>query len=233
MIINPYKYPFIVLEGPDGCGKDTVVASLDAYCNERGINVAFTVEPTAGKYGREVRSVLGNKGMDASGRKLSSDEIQLLFVRDRLVHRLDEQEWLRSRPVFSNRDWESTCAYYRAFGGDIADIVRMHEEEFDTAAGEFFVADLTVIVDIEPAEAQRRQKELFAKLGKEMDHFEDDIKKRENIREAYLALPGILTKLDVPHNIKIVNGMQSKDQVFADVLAHIRAAFREKIGVKF
>lgn len=228
MIINPYKYPFIVIEGMDGCGKDTAVESLRKHFGEKAI---FTMEPTNSTYGQEVRQVLNNKGRDIYGKQLQPEDIQRLFTRDRLSHRFDESQWLRSRPVFSNRDWESTCAYYAAYGGDIADIVRLHEEEFNAAGGEFFVSDLTVIVDITPEEAVRRQ----IAQGKQFDHFEDDMKKREKIRRAYLDLPKTLAELvpAVPFNIRVIDGMQSKGEVFADVLALARETFTRKIEGKF
>lgn len=228
MKINPHKFPLIVIEGMDGCGKDAVIESLRKHFGEKAI---FTAEPTNSSYGREARQVLNNKGRDIHGKQLQPEEIQRLFTRDRLSHRLDESQWLHPRPVFSNRDWESTCAYYAAYGGDIADIVRLHEEEFRVAGGEFFVSDLTVIIDITPAEAIRRQ----IVQGKTFDHFEDDIKKREKIRRAYLDLPRTLAELvpDVPFNIKFVNGMQSKEKVFAEALALARATFARKIGQEF
>lgn len=228
MKINPYKFPFIAIEGMDGCGKDTIIALLKTHFGERAV---FTAEPTESSYGKEVRHVLDNKGKDIYGKQLAPEEIQLLFTRDRLSHRLNEEQWLHSRPVFSNRDWESTCAYYAAYGGDIADIIRLHEEEFEIAGGEFIVSDLTVIIDITPEEAVRRQ----VAQGKTFDHFEDDVKKREKIRRAYLDLPRTLADLvpDVPFNIRIVDGMRSEREVFVDVFILACTAFRQKTGREF
>jgi thymidylate kinase len=232
MIINPYKFPFSVIEGMDGCGKDTIIVFLKAHFGERAV---FTVEPTDGTYGRQFRYALAHQGKDIHGRQLSPEEIQRLCVWDRIGHRVEEARSLHVKPVISNRDFESTCAYYQAFGGNVADIALMHEEEFYNAGGEFFVSDLTVIIDITAEEALKRQVKSFAAQGKKFDHFEDDMKKREKICQAYLALPQTLKDLrsEVSFNIHIVDGMQSKEEVFAEVLTLVRETFKQKTGEDF
>lgn len=250
MIINPHKYPFIVFEGMDGCGKGAQIEMLKHYFLDNGIVAHFTKEPVEGPgtIGTIIRSILNDGGVvpdipvciddplkkvpwvvelieSKRGKSLASEELQLLYVADRILHRNGESIFLKQRPVISDRDWESTLAYHIAFGGSPMWVFDQHEKLFKKAGMEFFVSDLTIIIDITAKEAIKRQQS----MGKKFDYFEDAVTKREKIRQAYLELPeGLKLLSDLSLNIQIVDGMRPKEEVFQDVLEHVEEVMRSK-----
>lgn len=49
---------FIVLEGPDGSGKSTVIKHIRKYLEDRGIDVVETREPGGTAIGESIRRIL-------------------------------------------------------------------------------------------------------------------------------------------------------------------------------
>jgi dTMP kinase len=233
MIINPGPNPFIVLEGVDGCGKTSLIKGLKKYFNERPKleKPHFTAEPTTdGEIGKKIRRILDNGGVDESGRKLSREELQSLYIKDRFEHRRGEGQLLKCWPIISDRDWESTLAYYMSYGGDPQWVVDEHERIFREAGRDFFVPDLTLVIDVSAEVAYERQKVMGKKLG----FFETDLAKIRRRVDAYRSLPKVLAELvpSMPHNIVFIDGTQSPEAVREDVLAHFRAVFLYKTGIK-
>ncbi|MFW5807924.1 MAG: dTMP kinase [Spirochaetota bacterium] len=68
---------FLLLEGIDGSGKSTVASILHDTLQSRGIASAVYSEPTRGKYGKEIRTLLGS-------RKPDNTILLELFIQDRL-----------------------------------------------------------------------------------------------------------------------------------------------------
>ena len=142
MIINPGPNPFIVLEGVDGCGKTSIIKGLQKYFDDRPKieKPYFTAEPTTdGEIGQRIRRILDNSGVDELGHKLTREELQTLFIQERLYHRRSEAQFLKRWPIISDRDWESTLAYYVSYGGDPKWVVDKHEQIFCEAGRDFFI----------------------------------------------------------------------------------------------
>ena len=91
---NPYNFPFVVIEGIDGCGKSTLIEKLRQWDERYHIGSIFTREPTHGKYGEKIRRILQNKGMDENGLFVDSCSLQELYFYDRLEHRRIEAVFL-------------------------------------------------------------------------------------------------------------------------------------------
>ncbi len=71
---------FIVIEGPDGCGKSLHSGLLVERLQVHGHKVLLTDEPTTSEIGKDIRTIL-------SGQKTyQPDTIQLLFCADRAEH---------------------------------------------------------------------------------------------------------------------------------------------------
>jgi dTMP kinase len=218
MQINPYKFPFIALEGIDGCGKSLQVGRLLRWLNANtSVDVFLTREPTDGFFGRKIRNIISGK------QKMSPRELQILFVKDRKEHRGKEAKVLNFRPVVSDRDFLSTFAYGMAEGLDPLWIFQQHERILEKL---FFIPDLMLIIDVEPIEALRRQSE----KGKQFDRFEKYLQNREKTREAYLEIPQILKELapNIDARIKVVNGSPSEKEVFKVILSHVKEIFWQK-----
>lgn len=233
MIINPGKNPFIVFEGVDGCGKTTLIKRLDKYFDERPklTKPQFTAEPTTdGEIGKQIRRILDNGGRDENGKKLSREELQTLFIMERLHHRRSEGQFLKCWPVISDRDWESTLAYYMSYGGDPKWVVDEHERIFREAGKEFFVSDLTLVIDVPAEVAHGRQHA----MGKSLDYFEDNLAKIRLRVDAYRSLPKVIESLvpNIAGNIALIDGTCSPDEVFENVLACLREVFLRKADIK-
>ena len=80
---------FIVVEGPDGSGKTTLVKQLVDWWDNHDAPVCSTVEPTNGPIGSLIRQVLtGRLAMDqqSPARPPDANTMALLFAADRSDH---------------------------------------------------------------------------------------------------------------------------------------------------
>ncbi|GAB3557823.1 hypothetical protein GCM10027344_05840 [Spelaeicoccus albus] len=141
---------FIALEGGDGAGKSTQAAAIAAWLEERhGVGVVVTREPGGTETGVKLRDVLLSDG------GVPPRAEALLFAADR-GHHVDTliRPALRAgRAVITDRYMDSSIAYQGA-GRDsdsemIADLSRW------ATAG--LLADVTVVLDVDPVEAARRR----------------------------------------------------------------------------
>lgn len=219
MKINPYPFPFVVLEGIDGSGKSTLLKGVDEYLQDKRVPFYVTAEPTDLEYGKRIRRILDDNGRDENNNKVAAKDLQRFYILDRLNHRKSEGEFLKTMAVISDRDWESTLAYASAFGVSPQWVINEHERMACKAGMELFFSNLTLVVDVTPKEALRRQKA----MGKILDYFESDIVKREKLREAYLSLPMVLPQLlsYIPFNIKVIDGMRPEKEVLQSALSYI------------
>ncbi len=224
MKINPYKYPFIAIEGIDGCGKSTLMEKLEKWDKDRSVGSIFTKEPTDGDWGQLIRLILKNDGYDISGKKIKPNELQKVYIWDRLEHRQVESAFLEKYPIFSDRDFPSTMAYGMAEGLEPWWILRKHEE----IMGEYFFApDLILILDLPAEEAIKRIK----KSGKEADYFEKKLVLQKKIRDSYLSFSGLMKEYysDIRINIQIIDAMPSPAEILKASLVWIDKVFQEKL----
>ena len=135
---------FIVLDGPDGCGKTTQLELLAGYLNNEGIEVVKTHDPGGTKIGDQIRHLLkyGAKGiMD-----IHTETMLFMASRARLVAEVIKPAIEKGKTVLCDRFISSTCAYQGSSGYPLEKIIEL---------GKFAVGDvwpnLTIIIDI-PAE---------------------------------------------------------------------------------
>lgn len=107
---------FIVLEGPDRCGKTFHAKALAQRLRDEGYDVLHTAEPTDGPIGKEIRRCL------VPGHNLSPERLQLLFSADRALHLAEtvEPALQRGTIVVCDRYIPSTLAFGEAAGIDPA-----------------------------------------------------------------------------------------------------------------
>ncbi len=140
---------FVTFEGAEGSGKSTALAKLEAWLVERGARVVTAREPGGTPAGERIRSIL------LESERLERYASLLLFqaARAQLVATVIRPALDRHAVVLCDRFTDSTLAY-QGFGEG------MPVEEIRTLnrlATGGLAPDLTLLLDIDPAEGLRRR----------------------------------------------------------------------------
>jgi len=148
-LVSKLRGKFIVLDGPDGCGKTTQIKLLAEHLKKKGVEVVTTHDPGGTKIGDQIRQPLkyGAKGnMD-----VHTETMLFMASRAQLVAEVVRPALEKSKTVFCDRFISSTCAYQGSSGYPIEKIIEL---------GRFAVEDvwphLTIIIDV-PAEEGRER----------------------------------------------------------------------------
>ncbi len=207
---NGARGKFIVFEGTDGSGKSTQLKSLVKYLGEKGVSCFVTHEPTDSPFGAVLRSCL-------TGR-IDTDEhtIAALFAADRLDHIHNPVNGILKKlnegvNVFCDRYYLSSFAYNGGF------VPLDWVVSLNAPAREALKPDLTVYIDIDPAQSMAR----VAKRG-ETERYED-IERQKQIRRNYFDL----FKRFPDENVAIVKSMDDKNET----QKNLRAVVCKTLGV--
>ena len=168
---------FIVLEGGDGVGKSTHAARLADYLAERGETVVRTREPGGSELGVEIRNiVLHHRG------HIDPRAEALLYAADRAHHiaTVVRPALERGEIVLQDRYIDSSVAY-QGSGRDLgADEIR----DLSMWATRDLRPDLVILLDVDPAEANRR---MTSERG-ELDRLESEaVEFHHRVRDAFLS----------------------------------------------
>lgn len=205
------KGKFIVLEGIDSCGKDTQQDLLQKYFDEQNIpfqSVRVLDENDALQ--SRLRQVVFNPDF-----RFDTNAEIFLFWADKLEMMSKIKKAVESgKNVLVNR-WELSQYAYQIHGKQRADLKDITEK-----AGLFLEKDLKpdlyILFDISAEESQKRKFVRTQTMGKFEDYY-DNAKK--DFVERVIA--GYKTEIQkFPH--VIINGEQSKEEVFQEVLNAIK-----------
>ena len=150
---------FIVIDGPDGCGKSTQAELLVQWLNEHGISSVRFRDPGGTAIGEKIREILLNPEHLA----MSTETEVLLYMSARI------QLWLEKiapalhdkKCVILDRWLSSTYAYQGWAGGFGVDkVIRLAEDCLERVW-----PDLTIILDIDTRNASQR-------LNRQLDRME-------------------------------------------------------------
>lgn len=176
----------IAVEGIDGAGKTTQAKILLDTLTQKGYDVIYLHEPTAGNWGRKIKELATN------GRHKIKPETELeFFYLDRLE---DVEKNIRpalqgKKIVIMDRYYFSNVAYQGARGLDPDLIERKNERIAPTP-------DITIILDLNPEVALKR---IRYKRNETPNYFERK-KYLERVRQAFLKC------FSNRPNIKIIDG---------------------------
>ncbi|MBI5185525.1 MAG: dTMP kinase [Nitrospinae bacterium] len=139
----------IAFEGIDGAGKSTQVRLFEEYLDNRGIESLFLREPTNGRWGKKIRSLLEEKDG-----KISPEDAFRLFTMDRRenVKKNILPALGSGRMVVLDRYYFSSIAYQGALGIDPG-LIRSSNESFAPKP------DLVFLLEITPRKGLRRIEE--------------------------------------------------------------------------
>lgn len=140
---------YIVIDGIDGTGKTSLIIELSNRLRNKGFIPVTLVEPSFGKYGREVRSLIQSNNRDIEKEKD-------LFTRDRIDH-IERTinpllNIIKTSPQFviiQDRGYLSYPAY-QARNEEEVDILLQDHAKFTP------VPDFIFILDLQPEKAIER-----------------------------------------------------------------------------
>ena len=194
---------FITFEGCDGSGKSTQLRLLSDYLTKQNIPHIFTREPGGGKISEAIREILLNgKNMEMT------DECEaLLYAASRVQHLSDRVEpaLKEGKLVICDRYVDSSLAY-QAYARGLGDAFVRQINDF---ALKNYLPDVTIFIDLSPEDAFKRKHgaDPNDRLEKAGSAFHD------RVYEGYKAV----AKAE-PKRVVCVDGKQTPDAIFADVL---------------
>ncbi|MCO4274818.1 dTMP kinase [Pseudarthrobacter sp. HLT3-5] len=170
---------FIAFEGGDGAGKSTQAARLAETLETRGLTVLRTREPGGTPIGEKLRSLV----LDHGHGHIDAHTEALIFAASRAAHasQVIRPALERGEVVLTDRYIDSSVAYQGA-GRDLGTDAVRTLNEWATSG---LQPDLTVLLDVDPADGRRRRTAGDAaedRLESEADAF------HSTIRGAFLEL---------------------------------------------
>ena len=138
------------MEGLDGCGKSTQLERLAEALRERGLKVLVTREPGGTPLGEGVRDLLTS---EASNAIVPTAELFLIVgARAQHVAECVRPALASGHVVISDRYTDSTVAFQGYGRGLDLGLI----EKMNAAATGGLRPDLTIVLDLEPEQAQAR-----------------------------------------------------------------------------
>ncbi|MBD5632544.1 MAG: dTMP kinase [Clostridia bacterium] len=145
------KGKFITFEGCEGSGKSTQLRLLSEYLTEHGVDFIMTREPGGSEISEEIRSIILNGKNTAM-----CDECEALLYAAARIQHLKEKvapALERGKLVICDRYVDSSLAYQ----GYARGLGTEYVANINAFALEKFNPDLTVFLDISPADAFNRK----------------------------------------------------------------------------
>ena len=218
---------FISLEGGEGAGKSTQAALLARRLGDAGVPVTLVHEPGTTVLGNYLRDYL------KSNRPISKEAELLLFeaARAQLVSEIIRPSLNRGMTVVSDR-FEASSVAYQGYGRRIAVDAVHRLNEFAVQGA---LPDMTILLDIAPAEGLRRtgNPQLALELGPleepnstrqdtaDTRRFEEQpLGFHTRVREGFLRLARAN-----PERWVVVDARSSADGVWEEIWGHVAARF--------
>jgi dTMP kinase len=194
---------FLVLDGPDACGKSTQAAMLGEWIKSQGVEVATYRDPGTTVVGEKIREIL----LDPANEKMEVNVEVLLYMAARA------QLWAErigfdleaGKCVVMDRWISSTCAYQGHAGGfGIDEVVRLCEDCLERVW-----PDVTVILDVDVEMAALR-------MNRALDRIEQKGKEyHKKVREGFLKLAESYEK------VVLVDGRDTIEAVHKQVVESV------------
>ena len=173
---NKFSGKFIVLDGPDGCGKTTQTKLLAEWLKEQGVDVVAFRDPGATTIGEKVREILLNPEHIAMS---TPTEVLLhMAARVQLWQEKISPALKGNKCVILDRWLSSTCAYQGYAGGFGMDkVIKIATDSLERPW-----PDLTVILDVDPKIGLTRLQREFDRIERKGDGY------HKRVREGFLEL---------------------------------------------
>lgn len=173
---NRFSGKFIVIDGPDGCGKTTQTKLLVDWLQKHGVAVETFREPGGTAIGEKIRQILLNPEHIAM---TTAAEVMLyMAARVQLWQEKIAPALKQNKGVILDRWLSSTCAYQGYAGGFGSDKVIKIAEDCITKPW----PDLTIILDVDLETAAKRLKKDLDRMEQKGDSY------HKKVREGFLKL---------------------------------------------
>lgn len=167
---------FIVLDGPDGCGKSTQAGQLTEWIQNSGVEVRSYRDPGTTVIGEKIRDIL----LDTAHEEMGDNVEVMLYMaaRAQLWKENISADLKAGRCVVLDRWLSSTCAYQGWAGGfGIEKVIRVAEDTLERVW-----PDVTVVLDVDTETAAGR-------MNRDLDRMEQKGKTyHRKVREGFLKL---------------------------------------------
>jgi dTMP kinase len=204
---------FITIEGPEGAGKTTQAARLEAHLRDDGVTVTRTREPGGTSLGERLRELLLARGTAAARIDPLADALLFSAARRQLVGEVIGPALEAGTTVICTRFADSTLAY-QGYGAGVP-LDRLRALERIATGG--LRPDLTILLDL-PAEVG-----LGRKAPDDQTRFElaFDLPFHLRVRDGFLALAAA-----EPDRFAIVDAELPE----ADVWEGVRLAVKRRLS---
>jgi dTMP kinase len=191
---------FLVLDGPDGCGKSTQTRLLSEWIAEQGVDVVSYRDPGTTLVGEKIREILLDTAHEGMG-----DNVEVLLymaARAQLWKEHIGPDLAAGKCVLMDRWLTSTCAYQGWAGGfGVEKVIKIGTDSLER-----IWPDLTVVLDVDTETAASRMKRDLDRMEQKGDAY------HAKVREGFLKLP------DIDTSVKVVDARGTVEQVHQDVL---------------
>ncbi len=168
---NRLSGKFIVIDGPDGCGKTTQTKLLVDWLKEQGIAVETFREPGGTAIGEKIRQVLLNPehiAMSTAAEVMLYMAARVQLWNEKIAPALEE-----NKCVILDRWLSSTCAYQGFAGGfGIDKVIKIARDCLERPW-----PDLTIILDIDLETASQRLKRDLDRMEQKGDGYHQRVRK--------------------------------------------------------
>ena len=198
------KGKFLVLDGPDGCGKSTQTRMLSEWIAAQGVDVVSYRDPGTTLVGEKIRDILLDIAHEGMG-----DNVEVLLymaVRAQLWKEHIGPDLAAEKCVLMDRWLSSTCAYQGWAGGfGVEKVIKIGTDSLER-----IWPDLTVVLDVDAETAAARMQRDLDRMEQKGDAY------HTKVREGFLKLP------DIEPSVKVVDARGTVEQVHRDVLKLIQ-----------
>jgi len=197
---EPMAARFLVLDGPEGCGKSTQLQLLADRLSRQGVAVVCVRDPGTTRIGEQIRAIL----LDPSHGEMAMRCEMLLYMaaRAQMMSQSIAPALAQGQTVLCDRFVSSTLAYQLGGEGLTAQQI---QAVADIAIGGRW-PDLTIILDIAPQRA-------FERVQRAKDRIEQrPIEYHQQVRQNFLAQ----AQAD-PQRYRVVDADRTPEEVHQDI----------------
>jgi dTMP kinase len=193
---------FIVIDGPDGCGKSTQAKLLAEYFKRKHLKVLNLREPGGTPISEKIRRIL----LDPANSRMTVPTELFLYMASRaqLVDEVIKPALAKGKIIICGRFLSSTIVYQ----GIAGNIGKKLVEDMGKIATHNIIPDLTIILDIKPEDGLRRKKTRPDRMEKKELAF------HRKVRKGFLKLA-----MENPSKYKVIPSFGSIESIQGKIRA--------------